>query len=122
MSEEKKLIKLYSAGGEGIIDSGYNHTAHQLIQVTGGSLAISVGTEVVDAELGDFIYVPPTLVFRAESAVMHRCVSLYSRRNLWRSISAASTARYFICFSFSPAAVSSGSVRIIRSMRAFPTA
>ncbi|MBQ8414556.1 MAG: AraC family transcriptional regulator [Clostridia bacterium] len=74
MSEEKNLIKLYSAGGEGIIDSGYNHTAHQLIQVTGGSLAISVGTEVVDAELGDFIYVPPTLVFRAESVVGHASV------------------------------------------------
>ena len=67
MAEEKALFRLYSAGGEGIIDSGYNHDAHQLIQVTGGSLAVSVGTEVVEVEQGDFIYIPPTLVYRAES-------------------------------------------------------
>ena len=67
MAEEKTLFRLYSAGGEGIIDSGYNHDAHQLIQVTGGSLAVSVGTEVVEVEQGDFIYIPPTLVYRAES-------------------------------------------------------
>lgn len=74
MSEEKNLIKLYSAGGGGIIDSGYNQSAHQLIQVTGGSLAVSVGTEVVEAEAGDFIYVPPTLVFRAEAISAHASV------------------------------------------------
>lgn len=74
MAEEKNKFRLYSASGEGIIDSGYNQDAHQLIQVTGGSLAVSVGTEVVDAEVGDFIYVPPTLVFRAESVGGHASV------------------------------------------------
>ena len=74
MAEEKNMFRLYSAGGEGIIDSGYNQSAHQLIQVTSGSLAISVGTEVVDAEVGDFIYVPPTVVFRAESVFGHSSV------------------------------------------------
>ena len=74
MAEDKVLFRLYSAGGEGIIDSGYNHDAHQLIQVTGGSLAISVGTEVVEAESGDFIYIPPTLVFRAESIGSHASI------------------------------------------------
>ena len=67
MSENKMFIKLYSASGEGIIDSGYYPDCHQLIQVTSGSLAISVGTEVTEAEAGDFVYVPPTLVFRAEA-------------------------------------------------------
>ena len=67
MAEEKALFRLYSACGEEIIDSGYNHDAHQLIQVTGGSLAVSVGTEVVEVESGDFVYIPPTLVYRAES-------------------------------------------------------
>ena len=64
---EDKTIKLYSAGGEGIIDSGYYSDAHELIQVTAGEVAVSVGTEVVEATAGDFIYVPPTLVFRVES-------------------------------------------------------
>lgn len=67
MAENKVQIKLYSKGGEGIIDSGYEADAHQIIQVTSGELAISVGTEVVEANAGDFVYVPPTLVFRAET-------------------------------------------------------
>lgn len=67
MTEEKKLVKLYSVSGEGIIDSGYNPDAHRLVQITAGRAAVSVGTEVVEASSGDFIYVPPTLVFRVES-------------------------------------------------------
>ena len=74
MAEEKMNIRLYSASGEGIIDSGYHPDSHQLIQVTGGSLAVSVGTEVVEANEGDFIYVPPTLVFRAESISGHASI------------------------------------------------
>ena len=74
MAEDKNLFRLYSASGNGIIDSGYNHTAHQLIQVTAGSLAVSVGTEVVEVEQGDFVYVPPTLVFRLESIDSHASV------------------------------------------------
>ena len=64
---DDKMIKLYSKGGEGIVDSGYYADAHVLIQVTGGDAAISVGTEVAQATTGDFVYVPPTLVFRVES-------------------------------------------------------
>lgn len=67
MADEKMFIKLYSESGEGIIDSGYHADAHELIQITAGSVAVSVGTEVVEATAGDFIYVPPTLVFRIES-------------------------------------------------------
>ncbi|MBQ7325971.1 MAG: helix-turn-helix transcriptional regulator [Clostridia bacterium] len=67
MADEKMFIKLYSEGGEGIIDSGYYPDAHQLLQITAGNVAVSVGTEVVEAATGDFIYVPPTLVFRVES-------------------------------------------------------
>lgn len=67
MAGEKMFIKLYSVSGEGIVDSGYYSDAHQLIQITAGSAAVSVGTEVVEASSGDFIYVPPTLVYRVES-------------------------------------------------------
>ena len=74
MADKEMLIKLYSQSGEGIIDSGYQAEAHQLIQVTGGSVAISVGTEVVEAEAGDFIYVPPTLVYRVESVATRASV------------------------------------------------
>lgn len=67
MADDKMFIKLYSAGGEGIIDSGYYDDAHCILQITSGDVAVSVGTEVVEASAGDFIYVPPTLVFRVES-------------------------------------------------------
>ena len=71
MSGENMFLKLYSASGEGIIDSGYHSDAHRIIQVTSGNVAVSVGTEVVEAAAGDFVYVPPTLVFRVEAVGMH---------------------------------------------------
>ena len=37
-------IKLYSAVGEGIIDSGYSPTASELLQVISGRVAVTVGT------------------------------------------------------------------------------
>ncbi len=74
MTENNMSIKLYSASGEGIIDSGYYPNCHQIIQVTSGNLAISVGTEVIEAAAGDFVYVPPTLVFRAESIGSHSSI------------------------------------------------
>ncbi len=67
MAEDKMFIKLYSAGGEGIIDSGYYEAAHVMLQITAGDVSVSVGTEVTLATAGDFVYVPPTLVFRVES-------------------------------------------------------
>lgn len=74
MPNDNVLIKLYSANGNGIIDSGYHSDAHRIIQVTGGRLVVSVGTEVVEVEAGDFVYVPPTLVFRAETEGSHASI------------------------------------------------
>ena len=74
MAEENMQIKLYSAVGEGIIDSGYHKTASELLQVTGGSVAITVGTEVVVASAGDFVFIPSDLVFRVETTEGHSAV------------------------------------------------
>lgn len=67
MAEEKTNIKLYSALGDGIIDSGYYADCSELIQVTAGSVAISVGTEVCEVSAGEFLFVPSDLVFRVET-------------------------------------------------------
>ena len=67
MAEEKTTIKLYSALGDGIIDTGYYTDCSELIQVTAGSVAISVGTEVCEVSAGDFLFVPSDLVFRVET-------------------------------------------------------
>lgn len=67
MAEESLLFKLYSKGGEGIIDSGFYSDASCFLQVAGGSVAVSIGTEVAEAHAGDFFFVPSALVFRVES-------------------------------------------------------
>lgn len=67
MAEEKNTIKLYSAVGDGIIDTGYYADASVLIQATAGNAAISVGTEVCEISAGDFLFVPSNLVFRVEA-------------------------------------------------------
>lgn len=64
---DEKLIRLYSAVGEGIIDHGYEPSASELMQVISGNVAVSVGTEVAEASAGDFIFIPADLVFRVES-------------------------------------------------------
>lgn len=64
---EEKLIKLYSAVGEGIIDAGYNETASELLQVIGGNVCVTVGTEVSEVSAGDFLFIPSDLVFRVET-------------------------------------------------------
>lgn len=60
-------IKIYSAQGEGIIDSGYSPTASELLQVVSGNVAVTVGTEVLEASAGDFLFIPADLVFRVET-------------------------------------------------------
>ena len=67
MAEDKLFFKAYSKGGEGIIDACYYDSAVEFIHVTSGEVNISIGTETVSASSGDFIFVPPSLVFRVES-------------------------------------------------------
>ena len=64
---EERLIKLYSAVGEGIIDLGYNETASELLQRGGGEVCVTVGTEVSEVSAGDFLFIPADMVFRVEA-------------------------------------------------------
>ena len=61
-------FRIYSARGEGIVSSGFHPGAMEIIEVTEGSLKVSIGTDSVLAEVGDFVFIPSGLVFRAESA------------------------------------------------------
>lgn len=67
MAEDNKQIKLYSTVGEGIIDTGYNPTASELLQVVSGDVVVTVGTEVTEVSAGDFLFIPSDLVFRVET-------------------------------------------------------
>ncbi len=64
---EEKLIKLYSAVGEGIIDLGYNETASEFLYIVGGEVCVTVGTEVSEVSAGDFLFIPADMVFRVEA-------------------------------------------------------
>jgi AraC-like DNA-binding protein len=64
---EESLFKLYSKGGEGIIDSGFYSDSSCFLQITGGSVVVSIGTETAEAQSGDFLFVPSSLVFRVDS-------------------------------------------------------
>lgn len=64
---ETSLFKLYSKGGEGIIDSGFYPDASCFLQIIGGNVVVSIGTETAEAQAGDFLFVPSSLVFRVES-------------------------------------------------------
>ncbi len=57
----------YNAAGNGIIDSGYHSDSAVIVEMVDGDAIITIGTDTVEASIGDFIYIPSGLVFRIES-------------------------------------------------------
>ena len=39
----------------------------EIVEVTRGKVSVQIGTEFIDATEGDFLYIPPTMVFRADA-------------------------------------------------------
>ena len=67
MQEGSLLFNLYSKSGKGIIDAGYYQDSSCFLQITGGNVVVSIGTETAEAQAGDFLFVPSSMVFRVES-------------------------------------------------------
>ena len=68
MAEDLKFpFKMYSVQGDGIICAGFHERAMEIIEITAGSVLVQIGTEFAEAKAGDFLYVPPTMVFRVEA-------------------------------------------------------
>ena len=66
-AETKFPISVYSAKGEGIIvNSHISENAMEIVEVVSGTLKVQVGTDFAEATVGDFVCVPPRLMFRAE--------------------------------------------------------
>ena len=60
--------EMYSVSGEGIlIEARYNKDKMELAEITMGTVNIQIGTEFITAKCGDFLYLPPNMIFRAES-------------------------------------------------------
>ncbi len=62
--EAKFPFNMYRAQGEDrIIYPRMNDRAMEICEVTSGTVLVQVGTEFVEASVGDFVYVPPTMMF-----------------------------------------------------------
>lgn len=69
MTEQNKFpFEMYAKGNDGrIINTRYHNDSMEIVEVTEGSVEIQIGTEIIDAVKGDFLYIPPKMVFRADS-------------------------------------------------------
>lgn len=67
-TETKFPFSMYAASGEGCLISANTHkSSMEIIEVVSGGVSIQIGTERLEAERGDFVYIPPTLVFRVDA-------------------------------------------------------
>lgn len=65
--ENKFPFSMYAQKGEGrIINAHTNESSMEIVEIVRGDVRIQIGTETLEASAGDFIYVPPSLVFRAD--------------------------------------------------------
>ncbi len=66
--ESKFPFSMYAVSGGGrLVSARTNTKSMEIIEVTGGEVDIQIGTEVVSVAKGEFVYVPPTLVFAANA-------------------------------------------------------
>ena len=67
-TENKFPFSMYALSGGGRLINARTHAGSmEIVEVMHGSVAIQIGTEVVEASAGDFIYVPPTMVFKVDA-------------------------------------------------------
>ncbi len=69
-TEDTKFpFSMYRESGEGrIINSRSHDTSMEIVEITSGNVIAQIGTETVEAKAGDIIYIPPTMMFRLDSA------------------------------------------------------
>ncbi len=61
-------FKMYAKSGEGrLINSAIHEKSMEIIEVLSGNVNIRIGTELLPATAGDFVYVPPTAVYRVDT-------------------------------------------------------
>ncbi len=75
MNDERFPFRMYSESGEGrLINSRVNISSMEIVEIISGTVTVFIGTEQAEARAGDFLYVPPTLVFRLEAQDGPACV------------------------------------------------
>lgn len=67
-SENKFPFSMYAVSGEGrLINARTNDSSMEIVEILYGDVNVQIGTEIIEASAGDFIYVPPTLIFRIDT-------------------------------------------------------
>ena len=67
--DTKFPFSMYKESGEGRLVSSRSHaTAMEIVEITSGAVMVQIGTELVAAGEGDFLYIPPTMTFRVDAA------------------------------------------------------
>ena len=69
MAEYGKFpFEMYAAAGDGrLVNSTIHEKSMEIIEVLSGSVRIQIGTEILAADVGDFVYVPTSNVFRIDA-------------------------------------------------------
>ena len=67
-TDNKFPFSMYAESGEGrLVNARKHENSMEIIEVLSGTVNIQIGTEVIEASRGYFVYVPPTLVFRVDA-------------------------------------------------------
>lgn len=68
-AEDNKFpFSMYAQSGEGrIINSAIREESMEIIEVLSGKVIVQIGTELLAASAGDFVYIPPMMVYRVDS-------------------------------------------------------
>ena len=71
MAEYGKFpFEMYAAAGDGrLVNSTIHKNSMEIIEVLSGSVKIQIGTEILAADAGDFVYVPTSNVFRIDAVL-----------------------------------------------------
>ena len=73
--DTKFPFSMYKESGEGRIVSSRSHkTSMEIVEVTSGAVMVQIGTELVAAGEGDFLYIPPAMTFRVDAATDYAAV------------------------------------------------
>ncbi len=68
-AEAKFPFSMYAASGEGrLVNSRTNPHGMEIVEILYGEVNIQIGTKIISAAAGDFVYVPPSLVYRVDSS------------------------------------------------------
>lgn len=73
--DTKFPFSMYKETGEGrIVNSRSHKTSMEIVEVTSGAVMVQIGTELVAAGEGDFLYIPTAMTFRVDAATDYAAV------------------------------------------------